>query len=119
MGHKHSKKKATALDRFFQKVKEIWPFISTVAFVLMPSEYIYECLRQSGWNMFCAGISSVAIAIIGWFVLMLIGSILIPHSHKNRRPHYKAHRRARRRARRKAQISMETQNNAIRHVKGN
>ena len=119
MGHKHSKKKETALDSFCRKVKDIWPFISTVAFVLMPSEYIYECLRLRGWNMFCAGISSVAIVIIGWFVLMLIGSILIPHSHKNRRPHYKAHRRARRRARRKAQISMETQNNAIRHVKGN
>ena len=119
MGHKHSKKKETALDSFCRKVKDIWPFISTVAFVLMPSEYIYECLRLRGWNMFCAGISSVAIVIIGWFVLMLIGSILIPHSHKNRRPHYKAHRRARRRARRKAQISMETQNNAIHHVKGN
>ncbi len=62
--------------------------------------------------MFCAGISSVAIAIIGWFMLLLLLFALTPHRHKNRRPHYKAHRRARRRARRKALIQMEKENNA-------
>jgi hypothetical protein len=112
MGHKHSKKTETSFDKFCQKVKDFWPFIATVALVLMPSEYFYECLRLRGWNMFCAGISSLAIAIIGWFMLLLLVLALTPHGHKSRKPHYKAHRRARRRARRKALIQMEKENNA-------
>ena len=113
MGHKHSKKKATTIDTFFRKVKEIWPFISCVALILFPSSVVFERLRLMGWNMFCAGISSVAIAIIGWFVLMLIVSALSPHSHKKRKLHYKAHRRARRRARRKAKTSREAHHDHV------